>query len=264
MLVSCHVCHPSLCNDNLSGITVAAFLAKHLSTLSLRNSYRFLFIPGTIGSITWLKRNEDHATRIHHGLVLTCVGDGGSITYKKSRSGDAVVDRAFAHVLEHSGQPYEIRDFTPYGYDERQYCSPGFDLPVGCMMRTPFGEFPEYHTSADNPDFMRSESLVDSLATCLKVFEILEHNKVCMNLRPKCEPQLGKRGLYDLLGGMRVQDTQLALLWVLNQSDGRHDLLDIAKKSGLGFPTILYAANALLDTDLLAEVPGGKSASRTI
>ncbi len=257
VLVSCHVCHPSLCNDNLSGIAVAVFLAKHLSSLSLRNSYRFLFIPGTIGSITWLKRNEEHTARIHHGLVLTCVGDPGSITYKKSRAGDALVDRAFAHVLQQSGQPYEIRDFTPYGYDERQYCSPGFDLPVGCMMRTPFGEFPEYHSSADNADFVRPESLVDSLATCLKVFEILEHNRVCRNLKPKCEPRRGKRGLDDLLGGRRVQDTQLALLWVLNQSDGRHDLLDIAEKSGLGFPTILHAANALLDTDLLAEEPRG-------
>jgi aminopeptidase-like protein len=255
VLVSCHVCHPSLCNDNLSGIVVAVFLVKHLSGVSLRNSYRFLFIPGMIGSIAWLNRNEERTTRIRHGLVLTCVGDAGSITYKKSRHGNAMIDRAFAHVLTHAGRPYEIRDFTPYGYDERQYCSPGFNLPVGCMMRTPFGEFPEYHSSADNPSFVRAESLADSLVTCLKVSEILEHNTVCRNLKPRCEPRLGKRGLYNVFGGTRVQDYQLALLWVLNQSDGQQDLLGVAEKSGLDFSLVHDAADSLLGTDLLAEEP---------
>jgi aminopeptidase-like protein len=255
VLISCHVCHPSLCNDNLSGIAVAAFLAKQLAPLSLRNSYRFLFVPGTIGSICWLSGNEERLQKIRHGLVLTCVGDAGSITYKKSRAGDAVIDRAVAHVLESAGRPFEVRDFVPYGYDERQYCSPGFDLPVGCMMRTPFGEFPEYHSSADNLEFVRAESLAHSLATALRVFDVLEHNLVCRNLKPKGEPRLGKRGLYDLIGGERVQDSQLALLWVLNQSDGRHDLLAIAEKSGLPFSAVRDAATALLQTDLLEEEP---------
>ena len=155
VLISCHACHPSLCNDNLSGVTVATFLAKHLAQVPLRYSYRFLFIPGTIGSITWLSLNEKSAGAIRHGLVLTCVGDRGHVTYKKSRRGDALIDRAMAHVLKHSGQTYDIHTFSPYGYDERQYCSPGFNLPVGCFMRTPHGKFPEYHSSADNLELMQ-------------------------------------------------------------------------------------------------------------
>lgn len=253
VLISCHVCHPSMCNDNLSGIAVSLFLAKLLQSLDLRYSYRFVFIPGTIGSLAWLNGNEQHLAAIRHGLVLTCIGDAGSITYKRSRGGDRVIDRAVAHVLEHAGQPFEVKDFVPYGYDERQYCSPGFDLPVGCLMRTPFGEFPEYHSSADNLDFVQPESLANSLETVLKVFDVLEHNRVCLNLKPKGEPRLGKRGLYDLVGGSRIRDGQLALLWVLNLSDGRHDLLAVAEKSGLPFSAISDAASALLQTDLLAE-----------
>ena len=150
VLISCHICHPSLANDNLSGMALAAYLARHLSSRPRRYSYRFLFIPGTIGSITWLARNEEQASRIRHGLVVTGVGDPGPFTYKRSRRGDAEIDRAAAHVLRHAGGPYTIRDFSPYGYDERQFCSPGFNLPVGCLMRTPHGEYPEYHTSADD------------------------------------------------------------------------------------------------------------------
>jgi len=254
VLVSCHVCHPSLCNDNLSGVAVATHLAKPLAAVDLRLSYRFLFVPGTIGSITWLHRNARHVGRIKHGVVLTCVGDAGPITYKRSRRGDAAVDRAFAHVLAHPGQPHEVRPFSPYGYDERQYGSPGFDLPVGCLMRTPWGAFPEYHTSADNPAFVRPDSLADSLATCARVFEVLEGNTVCRNLKPHGEPRLGKRGLYNMMGGARVGNLQMAMLWVLNQSDGRHDLLAIADKAGIPFATIRHAADALMQTDLLAEV----------
>ncbi len=155
VLISCHACHPSLANDNLSGLTVATFLAQFLSGRDLRYSYRFLFIPGTIGAITWLARNRETAGRIRHGLVLTCIGDAGGFHYKKSRRGNAEIDRAAAHVLRHSGESAEILEFSPYGYDERQYCSPGFNLPVGCLMRSVWGSFPEYHTSADNLDFIR-------------------------------------------------------------------------------------------------------------
>src|SRR6185436_16331069 len=143
LLISCHVCHPSLANDNLSGISLAVELAKSMAEAPRRYSYRFLFIPGTIGSITWLARNEAVVPQIRHGLVLTCVGDAGNVTYKRSRRGDAEIDRAFAHILQHSGAPHRIIDFFPYGYDERQYCSPGFNLPVGVMMRSPHGEFPQ-------------------------------------------------------------------------------------------------------------------------
>ena len=126
---------------------------------------------------------------IRHGFVLTCVGDAGNITYKRSRRGDAEIDRAFVHILKQSGEPHRVIEFSPYGYDERQYCSPGFNLPVGAMMRSPHGEFPQYHTSADNLDFVRPEALADSLSKCRDVIDVLEHNRFYLNLKPKCEPQ---------------------------------------------------------------------------
>lgn len=254
VLVSCHVCHPSLCNDNLSGITVAVKLAETMATRSRRYSYRFLFIPGTIGSITWLAQNEQRVSRIRHGLVLTGVGDVGSITYKKSRQGNAEIDLAATHVLRHSGEAHTIIDFFPYGYDERQYCSPGFNLPVGCFMRTPHGQYPEYHSSADNLDLIRSESLARSYVSCLKVFELLEGNRVYVNQSPRCEPQLGRRGLYRAVAGQQEnQSRELALLWVLNMSDGGHTLLDIADRADLPFVQIQSAAEALVEAGLLKE-----------
>jgi len=254
ILVSCHVCHPSMCNDNLSGIAVAVKLAQTMASRSRRYSYRFLFIPGTIGSITWLAQNEQLVSRIRHGLVLTGVGDAGSVTYKKSRQGDTEVDRAMAHVLRHSGETHAIVDFSPYGYDERQYCSPGFNLPIGCFMRTPHGQYPEYHSSADNLDFIRSESLVQAYMRCLQVFELLEGNRVYVNQNPRCEPQLGRRGLYRAVAGQQEnQFKELALLWVLNLSDGRHALLDIADRAGLPFGQIQSAAEALVEAGLLKE-----------
>jgi aminopeptidase-like protein len=255
VLVSSHACHPSLCNDNLSGVTVATFLAKRLAQVPLRYSYRFLFIPGTIGSITWLSRNEDRARAIRHGLVLTCVGDRGNFTYKESRHGHAEIDLAVAHILKHSGRDYRTMEFSPYGYDERQYCSPGFDLRVGCLMRSPFGEFPEYHTSADNLEFVDPVALADSYTKILAVFDVLEHNRNYRNLNPKCEPQLGKRGLYSVMGGSHIKQLEMAMLWVLNLSDGNFSLLEIAERSGLAFEVIHHAAELLLRHDLLAPHP---------
>lgn len=256
ILISCHACHPSLCNDNLSGVAVATYLARHLAGQRRRYTYRFLFIPGTIGSITWLARNEAVVPRIKHGLVLASVGDSGSLHYKASRRGTADIDRAVAHVLRQTGRPFEVMAFTPYGYDERQYCSPGYDLAVGCLSRTPYARYPEYHTSADDLDFVRPESLADSYATCLAVFDVLEGNGTYVNTNPRGEPQLGRRGLYEAIGGRaeeRVNET--ALLWVLNLSDGRHSLLDIAERSGLPFASIRRAATLLQDRGLLVSQP---------
>ncbi len=250
VLISCHTCHPSLCNDNLSGIAVATFLAKALNSMSgLRFSYRFLFIPGTIGSITWLARNLENLGKIKHGLVLANMGDPGGFVYKKSRRGNAEIDRAMAHLLSGCG---EVREFEPYGYDERQFCSPGINLPVGCLSRTPFGEFEEYHTSADNLDFVRPEALDSSLLLCLSLVEVLEGNTRFVNLNPMCEPQLGRRGLYRTTGGQRSREDDLALLWVLNLSDGLHDLLDVAVRSGLPFELIRRAADRLTGCGLLS------------
>jgi aminopeptidase-like protein len=252
VLVSCHTCHPSLCNDNLSGVAVAAFVAKLMAGMPLRYSYRFLFIPGTIGSITWLALNEDRAREVRNGLVLTCIGDRGNFTYKKSRRGDAQIDRAVRHTLQHLATDHAIEEFSPYGYDERQYCSPGFDLAVGCLMRSPHGRFPEYHTSADNLQFVDPLALAESAATILAVFDVLEHDRAYVNLNPKCEPQLGRRGLYGAMGGTGIKQAELAMLWVLNLSDGGHTLLDIAQRSGLPFDAISAAATLLTQHDLLA------------
>ena len=255
VLVSCHVCHPSLCNDNLSGIAVAAALAGLLMKVAHRLSYRFVFVPGTIGSIAWLARNRERASLVRHGLVLTGVGDRGAPTYKRSRRGDADIDRAAAHVLALGGRAHEIRDFSPWGYDERQYCSPGFDLPVGCLMRTPHGEYPEYHTSADDLDFVTAESMTDTLEICLAMFDVIERNGVYRNLNPYGEPQLGRRGIYGAIGGSSDKRAdELALLWVLNMSDGSRSLLDVAERSKLPFDVVARAAQVLTEHELLAQV----------
>ncbi|MBV9275223.1 MAG: DUF4910 domain-containing protein [Verrucomicrobia bacterium] len=252
VLISCHCCHPSLCNDNLSGMATAARLGWSLQGRSLRYSYRVLWIPGTIGSITWLALNESILPRIKHGLVLSCLGDSGKFTYKRSRYGDAEVDRVVEQVLRQSDRDRQILDFMPYGYDERQYCSPGINLPVGCFMRTPNGCYPQYHTSADDLSLVTPSALGESLLQLLRVIQVLEENKHYLNLNPKCEPQLGRRGLYRQMGGMKDTATlEMAMLWVLNLSDGQHDLLDIAIRSGIQFEHISQAADALREAGLL-------------
>jgi aminopeptidase-like protein len=253
ILISTHVCHPSMCNDNLSGVVVATYLARQLLEIQSHYSYRFLFVPGTIGSITWLSLNEDILHRISAGLVLACLGDAGPPTYKRSRRSDAEIDRAAAEVFHGLGHGDRIENFVPYGYDERQYCSPGFNLPVGCLTRTPFERFPEYHTSGDNLEFVRPEALGDSLELILRVFEVLENNRTYINLSPRGEPRLGARGLYRDVGGAPAPWDQLALLWVLNLSDGDHSLLDVAERSGIAFESIATAADALVQAGLLEE-----------
>lgn len=252
ILISAHLCHPSLANDNLSGIAVATFLAAHLLRRPRHFSYRILLIPGTIGSLTWLSQNEERLGTIKHGLVLAGVGDRGNPTYKQTRRETAEVDRAVEQVLRETGRPFEIRPFSPWGYDERQFNSPGFDLPVGLLMRTPHGTYPEYHTSADAPSFVHPDSLADSLAICRAVLHLLEQNRTYVNLSPKGEPQLGKRGLYGPIGGASGQQPDhLAMLWVLNLSDGSRSLLDIARRSGLRFDQLWLAATALTEAALL-------------
>jgi aminopeptidase-like protein len=248
VLISTHCCHPYMANDNLSGIGIALELAKRLLRTQPRLSYRFLFIPGTIGSIAWLARNDP--SHIRHGLVLSCLGDPGALTYKKTRLGDAVIDRVAAHVLKASGFPCAIEDFIPYGYDERQYNSPGFKLPVGCLMRTPNGRFEQYHTSDDNLDFISAEALAGSFETLCSIVELLEANLRYRNLSPRGEPQLGKRGLYD-----GSPDEMMALLWVLNFSDGGFSLLDIAERAKIPFAAVKHAADRLAAAGLLGIAP---------
>jgi aminopeptidase-like protein len=276
-LISVHCCHPSLANDNLSGVAVAVALARILGSDRAerrRCSFRFLFVPGTIGAITWLARNEDKLARIRSGLVLTCLGDSGNFTYKKSRRGDTSIDRAAQNVLHDSGKAHRVIDFFPYGYDERQYCSLGFDLPVGCLMRSQHGTFPEYHTSADNLDFIHPEALAESLDVLARIVRTVEIDRETwnlkremfprvatnsrftahvsrsfLNLKPKGEPQLGKYGLYETFNG-----DMMPTLWLLNLSDGAHSLADIAQRSGVPFDKLARAADILVTRGLLKEV----------
>jgi aminopeptidase-like protein len=254
VLISAHSCHPSLCNDNLSGMTVAVKLAESLAGVTLRYSYRFVWVPGTIGSITWLAQNESVLPLIKHGLVLSCLGDPGQFTYKSSRRGNAEIDRAVENVLKSSGSKYNLVDFRPSGYDERQYCSPGINLPVGCFMRTPNGQYPQYHTSADDLNLVTASALAESALQLLNIVSVLENNHRYLNLNPKCEPQLGRRGLYRLVGGTNNTGFEEAMLWVLNFSDGGHSLLDIAERSNFNFKVISKVADELVKHGLLKKL----------
>ncbi len=248
-LLSTYCCHPSLANDNVSGIAFLAVLGAYLNRMSLRHSYRLLFSPGSIGPISWLARNESLLDRIDHGLVASCLGDPGPMTYKRSRRGTAEIDRAVEIAFRDSGRELRVRDFVPLGGDERQFCSPGINLPMGALSRTPADEFPGYHSSADDLDLVRPEALGDAFHAYLTVIDTIERNHVYRSTNPKGEPQLGKRGLYRSVGGGSFEEG--ALLWVLNFADGRHDLLQIAERSGIPFTRLADAAEVLLEHGLL-------------
>lgn len=262
VLIFAHTCHPSLANDNLSGIVLAAFLAAHLGKSPTRYTYRFVFAPATIGSITWLAHNKDRLGSVRHGLVCSVAGHPGRPVYKRSRHGTAEIDRAAVCALRDAGVDHEILDFSPWGYDERQFGSPGINLPVGRLTRTPNGCYPEYHTSADNLSLVTADALEEMFRLYLSVINMLENNLSYRNLSPCGEPQLGRRGLYRKLGGLQdIGLRQNAMLWALNLSDGAHSLLDIAERSGLPFAALAEAAGELTTAGLLEPVGKGEVAS---
>lgn len=248
VLLSTHICHPSLANDNLTGMVLMAQIGDVLAQVDRHLTYRLVFVPGTIGSLVWLSRNEHRLSSIKHGLVLTGLGGPGPLVYKRSRHGARVIDRAAEIVVMPDG---EVRDFSPWGYDERQYNSPGFDLPVGRLTRTPHGEYPEYHTSGDNLDLIDPTAMADALDAVLAILDVVENDCTYINQSPKGEPALGKRGLYPAIGGQHAHDHVVAMLWVLNQSDGQHSLLDIAERSGIDFRALRDAASSLCSAGLL-------------
>jgi aminopeptidase-like protein len=241
-LLSTYICHPALANDNLSGVVLLWALARTLAGQRLRFTYRLLWSPGTLGALCWLARNEERLDRVEHGLAISCVGDPGPLRYKRSRRGEATVDRAAALVLR--DRPASIvSGWSPLGGDERQFCSPGFDLPLGAFTRTPHGLFPEYHSSADDLDLVTSSALGESLRAILEIIDAVETNRSYRNLSPYGEPQLGRRGLYQTIPD--GTNPEAALLWVLSLSDGRYDLLAIAAQSNLPYSAILTAATTL-------------------
>jgi aminopeptidase-like protein len=251
-LIHAHTCHPSLANDNLSGVVVATSLAQYLATRPHRWTYRFVFAPATIGAITWLWLRQQELGAIRAGLVLTLLGGPGAFHYKQSRCEGSLVDRAAGQVMKDRGLLDNVLPYRPMGYDERQYGAPAFQLPVGVLSRTPYGQFPEYHTSADDLEFVTPESLQESFACCLEIVQTLEQNERFENLCPHGEPMLGRRGLYRAFGQEDSRgDLQESILWVLNYSDGQHDLLAIAARSGLPFASLYRAAEVLQRYDLL-------------
>jgi aminopeptidase-like protein len=253
-LITTHTCHPAMANDNGSGIALAALLTRELAARARRHTFRILFIPGTIGSITWLAGHADVVGRLAGGLVLTGLGDPSVPTYKRSRRGDAPIDVAMARALAETDREHRIVEFSPYGYDERQFCSPGYNLGVGRFGRGQHGEYPEYHTSADNLDFVRPEHLAESHRIVRRAIEICEDNRTWRNTSPYGEPQLGRRGLYRAIGAtMNRQAIEMGLLWVLNLADGTNSLLDMADRSGLPFDSLARAADALAGVGLLVD-----------
>jgi len=257
ILLYTHTCHPSLCNDNLSGMAVAAAAgARLLAGRKPRHSVRLVFGPGAIGSIVWLSRNRERLDRIAHGLVIGLLGDEAPFTWKRSRRGKAEVDRVAEHILGRRSAENRVINFSPYGYDERQFGSPGIDLPVGRLTRSVNGGYPEYHSSADNLDLVTEERLAESVEVVTEIVQTLDANRYFVNQEPYCEPQLGRRGLYRTTGGSGIPDRESAMLWLLNQSDGENCLLDIAEKSGIGFDSIAAMAEELREAGLLAEKSG--------
>ena len=256
VLLSTHICHPSLANDNLSGIGILTQVAKLLATTKPRYTYRVLMSPGTVGPIAWLAANAEAVARIRHGLVVVSAGDPGPLTYKRSRQGNARIDLAAEQILR-EGSGGTVRDFEPWGCDERQFCSPGFNLPVGCLMRTPPGEFDVNHTSADDMDFVSPPALGESARKCLEILAVVDGDRFLKSANPYGEPQLGRRGLFRAAGGVGARDQGLpderALLWVLSLADGVHSLLDITRRSGMEFATIRSAADALERVGLVEE-----------
>ena len=254
VLVYTHTCHPALANDNAIGMAVAAVLAGEALKSRSKLSYRFVFGPGTIGSIAWLARNEVTLGRIRAGLVVGLLGDRGPLTYKRSRRGRTEVDFIAADVVRALDREAKVVDFTPYGYDERQFCSPGIDLPVGRLTRSSNDAYPEYHTSADNLDLLDAGSIAESIRALAGIFGRLEANRLYRSCSAKGEPRLGKRGLFRSTGGTSPGEFEHAMLWLLNLADGAHGLQDARAASGLPLATLERAAAALVGAGLLEEV----------
>lgn len=258
VLLSTHVCHPHLANDNTSGIAVLAEVGLRLLATAgtRRKTVRLVFAPGSLGAITWLATHRDVVPRLTNGLVLTGLGNDGPFHYKRSRRGDTQTDAAAALLLRERGADLatQLLDFSPYGYDERQYCSPGFDLAVGRLTRGLHGEYPEYHTSLDDLSFVSEARLREAVELVEAFVDTVDRDRTYRNLQPFGEPQLGRRGLYSAIGGaIDARSVEMGVLWVLNQSDGTRSLVDIATRAGLPFRAIADAADALRENDLLDE-----------
>lgn len=252
LLISAHICHPALANDNLSGIVVATRLAEELLGRAHRYSYRFLFAPGTIGALAWLAQRGAQLATLRWGLTLACLGDGAPLCYKRSFHGRSYLDRLVARIVARHDASARLIDFDPFGYDERQYNSPGFRLAVGALTRSRHAEYPQYHSSADDRAFVQPQQLVGALDFCRTLIDELEQRPPLRTRVGQGEPQLGRRGLLSTVGGnAALADETAAQLWVLALADGEHGVDDVAQRSGLGIPQIEAAVAALRHAGLL-------------
>jgi aminopeptidase-like protein len=256
ILFSTYICHPSLANNELSGPLVSTFIYRYLKQKkNLKYSYRFVFVPETIGSICLLANKGEHFKKdLIAGFVITCIGDKGNYTYKRSRRGNALADRAAELILEQTEDHFNLVEFFPSGSDERQYCSPGFNLPVGSMMKTMYAKYAEYHTSGDNKDFISFEAMEQAVNKYLDIIELIERNEKYINLIPHCEPQLGKRGLYPTLGSQKITENFVdGMMWILNLADGEHDLIDISRRSGFKVKELYPILDKLIENKILTK-----------
>ena len=255
VLISTPICHPGLANDNLSGVALLAELGTVLAASGPhRLSYRLLMSPGTVGPLAWLAANGDLLPRVVAGFGVMCVGDAGPITYKRSRRGDTITDRAAVVALRDLGVAHQLRDWVPWGGDERQFCALGFDLPIGALSRTPPGEYPENHTSDDDLNFVDADHLEASLQATLSILRVIDGDERLRNTSPMGEPQLGRRGLTRRQGGQKGDAHEAAMLWALSMGDGQTPLSEVAVRSGIPFDVVREAADDLLGAGLLSAV----------
>jgi aminopeptidase-like protein len=280
-IISTYCCHPSLANDNLSGIVLWTLLLRELKKRKLRHTYRFVIVPETIGSIAYLSRNESIMKRIEGGLVITTVAGPGSFGYKQSYLGNSIIDRVVHQTMKEFNTDFISYPFDINGSDERQYSSPFFRIPIGTICKDKYYEYSYYHTSLDNLDFISASNLVQTLKIYLHTIENLEMNKTYHSLNPKCEPQLGKRGLYPKLGGQIKQNARILsnpeesnpeekkyklsddeaisqkdidlIGWIMFDCDGKSSLLDIAEKRNFLIRDLYQTAEKLMRHNLIEE-----------
>jgi aminopeptidase-like protein len=256
IFLSTYICHPSMANNELSGITVLTFLTKWLLQKEVSEySYRIVFTPETIGSITYLSQNYKYMmNKIFAGFNVSCVGDNRAYSYLPSRNGNSISDKVAKHVLKWIDPKYVTYSWLDRGSDERQYCAPGIDLPISSILRTKYGEYSEYHTSLDNLDDVVTPKGLDGGYWALRrALELIEKNNV-YKVNVLCEPHLGRRGLYPTLSKKNSGDQKRLIMNLLSYCDGEHSLIDIAEKINLPAWDLYESIETLISHDLISPI----------